>query len=136
MKKRRIAMLILPLAAFVLELLPFGAVLIFAEMYGNRPASHRVGYSYFDLTLVGYANFGPFIAGMMTVAALIFAAVYGLWGKKGALLGAAAASGLGAVASIWPLVYGIDFYNIISAAITLLLAACAVLAFRTAAKKA
>ena len=51
-----------------LELLPLGAVLIFAPSPTER-VIHT--YSYFDLNLVGYANFSPMLTGILTVAVVI-----------------------------------------------------------------
>lgn len=54
--------------SLVLELLPLGAVLIFAPAPKERVIST---YSYFDLNLVGYANFSPMLTGILTVAVVI-----------------------------------------------------------------
>lgn len=53
--------------ALVLEVLPISAVLIFAGPdYYNREL-----YSCFDPILVGYANIGPFMAGILTAAVFL-----------------------------------------------------------------
>jgi transcriptional regulator with XRE-family HTH domain len=58
-------------ATLLLELLPWGAVLVFA-----RPASDgsigrfRETYSYFSLMPVGYGNFFPLLTGLLTLALL------------------------------------------------------------------
>lgn len=57
MRKKRIALSATTLA-FVLELLPYGAVCNFANPDGKP---WRRTYSYFDLTPFGYANFAPFL---------------------------------------------------------------------------
>ena len=54
--------------SLILELLPLGAVLIFAPSPTER-VIHT--YSYFDLNLVGYANFSPMLTGILTVAVVI-----------------------------------------------------------------
>ena len=54
--------------AFLLELLPVGAVLIFAPAPGE---TLRVTVSHFDLTAFGYANFAPLPAGLLTVFCLV-----------------------------------------------------------------
>ena len=53
--------------AFVLELLPIGAVLVFAPSPEERL---RVTVSYFDLVAFGYANFAPLLTGILTVFCL------------------------------------------------------------------
>lgn len=53
------------LTALILEILPGSAVLVFSgpDYYSREP------FSCFDLTLVGFANFGPFLAAVLTAAA-------------------------------------------------------------------
>lgn len=48
--------------------MPFGAFLVFATSPRDR-VTHT--YSYFDLSLIGYANFAPMLTGILTVIALI-----------------------------------------------------------------
>ena len=55
-------------AILVLELLPNGVVLNFANPEG---APWRKTYSYFSLTPFGYANFGPFITSVLTCILII-----------------------------------------------------------------
>ena len=71
MKKKWCLLFIFPLAALILELLPYGAVLRFARPDGAEP--FRQTFSYFNLTPFGYANFGPFLTAVLTVG-LLFAA--------------------------------------------------------------
>lgn len=56
-------------AALVLEILPTGAVLRFAD--GPTRTIIRT-YSYFDMMLWGYANITPMLTGIMTIAVIIF----------------------------------------------------------------
>jgi transcriptional regulator with XRE-family HTH domain len=55
-------------AAFVLELLPVGAVMVFASGPNERITEV---YSYFSLLPLGYANFTPMLTGALTVAVLL-----------------------------------------------------------------
>ena len=48
--------------------MPFGAFLVFATSPRDR-VTHT--YSYFGLSLIGYANFVPMLTGILTVIALI-----------------------------------------------------------------
>lgn len=59
-------------AALLLECLPFGAALVF--MNGPDSAVKRT-FCYFDLVLIGYANFLPMLAGVCTVVAFLL----GIW---------------------------------------------------------
>ena len=58
MKIKKSLFVVLPLATLILELLPNGVVLNFANPEGEP---WRRTYSYFSLTPFGYANVGPFI---------------------------------------------------------------------------
>ena len=60
MKIKKSLFVVLPLVALILELLPNGVVLNFANPDGEP---WRRTYSYFSLTPFGYANFGPFKIG-------------------------------------------------------------------------
>ena len=62
------------LAAFVLELTPYGAVLNFARpMEDGAIGTFRATFSYFDLTPFGYANFFPLLTAVLTVLLLLLA---------------------------------------------------------------
>jgi len=71
--KKKYLMLILTVAALILELLPYGAVLSFANPEGE---SFRRTFSYFSLTPFGYASFGPLLTALMTSALLVLSTVY------------------------------------------------------------
>lgn len=71
MKKLKIANLICVCVALVLEVLPFGVCLRWADFYYENATYH----SYFDLTVWGYGDMGPFLCGLFTVAILALLAV-------------------------------------------------------------
>lgn len=76
MKKISFLYLLLPLLALILEILPFGAVLNFANVADDGTIGYvRETYSYFSLMPVGYANIFPFSTAIFTciVFALIVA---------------------------------------------------------------
>ena len=60
------------IVALVLELLPLGAVMIFAP---SPTETVTYTYSYFNLKLVGYANFSPMLTGILTVVVVILGIV-------------------------------------------------------------
>ena len=62
----------LQLAALVLEILPLGAVLVFASGPEERLAKT---FSFFDPTLLGNASFTPMLTGALTAAVLCIGAV-------------------------------------------------------------
>lgn len=117
--KKKIPMLTLPLAALILEILPCGAVCVFAADKGERI---RQTFSYFDLTPFGYANFWPFITAILTCALFVLAVVYALKQSKGLNTTIKNVSGIATAISLMPLLYGIEFYSIVGAVITVLLA--------------
>lgn len=71
MKNNRIIRLLLPaltVLLLVLELLPYGVVLRFAQPEGDAILQT---YSYFDLTPWGYATFTPLLTALLSVALLV-----------------------------------------------------------------
>ena len=63
---KKVCLAVLPALTIVLELLPFGAVCIFATSPTERV---KETFSYFSLTPFGYANFAPLITAILTVVA-------------------------------------------------------------------
>ena len=125
MKKVRIFYPVCPLTAVILELLPFGAVLNFGQPDGEPI---RQTYSYFSLTPFGYANFGPLITAVLSCALLVLSIMAvirpgkRLWRANGNI---AVVTALVSVAP-WVML-GTRYFTRIGGAITLLLAAHAVL---------
>ena len=68
MKIKKLLITILITVTFILELLPNGVVLNFANPEGE---SWRRTYSYFNLIPFGYANFAPFITALLTIVLII-----------------------------------------------------------------
>ena len=62
---QKVCLAVLPALTIVLELLPLGAVCIFATSPTERV---KETFSYFSLTPFGYANFAPLITATLTVA--------------------------------------------------------------------
>ena len=110
-------------AALLLEILPVGAVLIFAPAPGERVTE---SFSFFSLTPFGYANFFPLFAGVSTAAAALIAAV-GLLRRRVRNTPAFVFSVMAAVFAALPaVVFGTGYMNIASWAIfALLIVSCA-----------
>ena len=123
MQKKKWLLLALPLAALVLEALPFGAVLNFASP--EEPMSVRKTFSYFSLTPFGYANFGPFLTALLTVALTAAVLIWLLRGKGRTAVRALSVATL--VTSLLPLLLGISYYSVIGGCISALLCATLVL---------
>lgn len=119
MKLKKLLLLALSLAALILEILPYGAVCVFAADKGERI---RQTFSYFDLTPFGYANFGPLITAILTCALLVIVVVYALKPSKGLNTAIINVSGIATVTSLMPLLYGLDFFSVVGVMITVLLA--------------
>ena len=112
--------------AFVLELLPIGAVLVFAPSPEERL---RVTVSYFDLVAFGYANFAPLLTGILTVFCLAgsIPAVF-LFGRSRRWRNALFVCTLiAAVLSVAPLLFGTEYMTSGSWGVTLSLAIAAAL---------
>ncbi len=114
--------LILQAAALVFEILPLGAVLVFAA---PDPASTvRQIYSYFSVIPFGYANFTPSLTGLLTVTVFLLG-IIGLcrFYKATKCRNAAFICGIiAAIFSLLPLVfYGSQYMTVASYVITALL---------------
>ena len=112
-------LLICPAAAIVLEMLPFGAVLVFAPAPTERV---RESFSYFSLTPFGYANSAPLITALLTVSLMVFALVCALRNSEKLVKPVCIISGAAFVVSLLPLVFGIEYFTVIGGLISLLLA--------------
>ena len=71
--RMRIAGIICTAVTVVLELLPWGAVCVFAGAPGSPEGRVRETYSYFDPLPFGYANLGPLMTAVLSCVLL------GLW---------------------------------------------------------
>lgn len=128
MKGKKIGMFILALLAFAVELLPYGVVINMAvETAGGAFAFRRAGYSYFDTSILIFGGYVQFAAGVLTAAALIVAGIFCLTGKSRLAAVFGWLSLAAAVLSAVPLFYFNGSYNAVSALVSLLLAAGAVL---------
>lgn len=120
--KRRLLILVLSVSAIILELLPFGAVLNFGipDVSGGH-AYFRETYSYFDLMPFGYANFGPFLTAMMTCVLLVLSVVYLFAYKQGLKKVISVISGMALLFSLMPLMFGLNYFSVVGAAISVVL---------------
>ena len=119
MKIKKSLFVVLPLATLILELLPNGVVLNFANPEGEP---WRRTYSYFSLTPFGYANVGPFITAILTCILLVLVAVNLFKPRNGLNTAILNVSGFATAASLMPLMFGFDYITVIGVIITLLLA--------------
>ena len=123
--KKKVIMLFLTLTALVLEILPYGAICNFANPEGEP---FRLTYSYFSLTPFGYANFSPFIVAILTCV-LMGILLISITVKKQIEKPILIISSVATVLSFAPLLYGIQFFSIVGAFISITLLSTTFLAF-------
>ena len=113
--KKRFLYLVLPIITLILEVLPYGAVCIFASSPTDRI---RETFSYFDLTPFGYANFAPLFTAIITCLVFILLLVYCVKGNVRFAIKAKNILYVAAVMSLGPLVFGLSFFSVVGALIT------------------
>ena len=91
-----------PAAALLLEFLPWGVRMDFANAEG---APFREFYSYFDLLPVGYADVFPILVACSTCILLLAVSFYSCRGSRGPLLTGLTAAVLGFAACIFQLLF-------------------------------
>ena len=116
--KKRLLLLILPVVALALELVPTSAVLRFANPEGEPWVRKD---SYFDLTPFGYANFGPFITAVLTCVLIVLLVIYAIKGNRKILSAAKMVLWVAIVASLSPKFFGVGFYSLLGGFISLTL---------------
>lgn len=122
--KKRLLLLALPIITLILEIIPYGAVCNFARPATDGSIGHfRKLYSYFDMTPFGYANFAPLITAILSCFVLLLVMIYSITGKKRLLSLVKNALPICIVISLFPLLYGIRFFSLVGALITISLLA-------------
>lgn len=122
-RKQPIILIAVLIAILVLEILPYGAVLHFANPEGEP---FRETFSYFDLTPYGYANFGPFITAILTCVILVLS-VISLFVDKGKNA-IKIISLVALITSLMPLL--VNCYSMIGGVITILLLAVVIISLK------
>ena len=117
MKIKKTLLVVLPLVALTLELLPYGVVLNFANPDGEP---WRRTYSYFSMMPFGYANIGPLITAILTCVLLVLVVIYLFKPRKGLNSAILNVAGFATAASLMPLMFGFDYITVIGVIITLL----------------
>ncbi len=120
---KKIGFVLLPIVTIVLELLPSGAVLIFAP---SPTEAVRKTFSYFSLMPFGYANFAPFVTALLTCFILLLAFIS--IKRSSCIKAVFLISLIAAAISLVPLAYGISYYSVTGSMITATLAVESVLA--------
>ena len=108
--------MILPIVTLILEILPYGAVCIFATCTTER---FRKTFSYFDPVPYGYANVTPLLTAIITCAVLVLLIIYWINGNV-KLAAATRITLMGAsVLSLGPLLFGVEYFTLVGSMITL-----------------
>ena len=117
--KKRFLYLLLPIITLILEILPYGAVCVFAS---SPTEQVKETFSYFDLTPFGYANFAPFITAMISCIVFLLLVIYCFTDKEQLARTAKNILCVGVVISFGSLLFGIAFFTIVGLLISLSLA--------------
>ena len=113
---KKISLVVLPAITIALEILPLGAVCIFAPSPTERA---KETFSYFSPIPFGYANFAPLITAVLTVVILLLSLIS--LKKNGVFNSMFVLSIITAVISLLPLVYGLSYFTFVGALITMAL---------------
>lgn len=119
--KKRFLLLIAPVIALILECLPNGVIMTFAD---GPDSTFTMTYSYFGLTPIGYAMYGPFLTAVMTCVIIILSLIYVFTAKRGLKTAIMVLAALGITLTVLsPLVFGFDSISVINVIVTVCLLA-------------
>ena len=118
--KKRLIFLIIPIITLILEMLPYGAVCIFASSPTDRIVKR---FSYFNLTPFGYANFTPLFTAIITCLVFILLIAYLIKGNPDIAIKAKNILYVAATMSLGQLIFCINYFSIVSGLITATLVA-------------
>ena len=108
--------LILPIITLILEILPYGAVCIFAPSPDDRI---KKTFSYFDLTPYGYANFTPLLTAIATCIIFVLLTIYCIKGNIRLAIKAKYILFVAVALSFGSLILGIKYYSLVAGFISL-----------------
>lgn len=118
--KKRFLYLLLPIITLILEILPYGAVCVFAP---SPTEQVKKTFSYFDLTPFGDANFAPFFTAIITCLIFALLLIFYIKGNIQTVIKAKYILYVAVVMSLGPLVFGIAYFSLVAGLITLSLVA-------------
>ena len=113
---KRVLYLLLPVITLVLEILPYGAVCIFAT---SPTEKIKETFSYFDLIPFGYANFAPLLTAIITCLIFVLLLIFCIKGNVRMAVKAKNMLYVAIVMSLGPLLFGIEYFSLIAGLITL-----------------
>lgn len=118
MKKQLLLLPLISIIIIILEILPYGAVLVMAEPHGS---GILCTYSYFSHIPYGYANCGPLLTAITSCLILIFSIIMLACRKKGIITAFLVLSIAALVFSLLPCLFGWKCVSWIGIVISLLL---------------
>lgn len=128
--KKRLVYLIIPIITLILEILPYGAVCNFAFQNADGSIGRkRELFSYFDLIPYGYANFAPFLTAILTCVILLLLIIFCITSNRHIFASVKIVVCICIVLSLCPLIFGINYFSVVGALITLSLIAELILLF-------
>ncbi len=128
MNGRKLWLILLPVAAVLLELLPYGAVLNFGvQAEDGSIETIRRTCSYFSLMPFGYGQFGPLLTAILSCLLLAVGVLY-LWRGKGKSA-LKVLSVIAVLLSLSPLLFGVSYFSVQGGVISAVLIAETVAAF-------
>lgn len=121
---KRLRFLVLPLAALVLEAMPFSAVMLFAVQGDDGAIEYiRRPTSYFSLPPFGYADFGPLLTALLSCLLLTLTVWLCVRPGTGIYKAVLTVNALAVITSLLPLFLGTAFYSFAGAVISVALTA-------------
>ena len=114
--KKRFVYLLLPIITLILEILPYGAVCIFAT---SPTETIKETFSYFDLIPFGYANFAPLLTAIITCLIFVLLLKFCIKGNVRMAVKAKNILYAAIIMSLGPLLFGIEYYSLVAGLITL-----------------
>lgn len=114
--KKRFVYLLLPIITLILEILPYGAVCIFAT---SQTETIRETFSYFDLIPFGYANFSPLFTAIITCLIFVLLLRFCIKGNVRIAVKAKNILYVAITMSLGSLLFGKEYFSLVAALITL-----------------
>ncbi len=115
--KQRLITLFLPIITLILEILPYGAILVFYNGQGNEYTIKS--YSYFSFIPFGYANFAPLITALTTCLTIGILLIYIIFNRKSLIYLSKNICLINFIISIFPYIFDFDYFSYIGLFITI-----------------
>lgn len=119
MKKGKVCLIIFPLAAIALELLPFGVTMDFASS-PVETVTHT--YSYFSMMPFGYGNFFPLITAVLSCIVFVCSVMAAAWKSRRVCRVLSILSAFVLVISFMAFMVGLKNFSFVGGGITVSLA--------------